>query len=86
MVLLQLAMGAWQPLHKFFHPDADQPGHECSVTLFAHGQVDASVVDVPLVLPVEIIEISPPVPLSFVSAIIPALPPGRGPPILCLIG
>ncbi len=86
VVFLQLAMGAWQPLHKYFHQDADQAGHECAVTLFTHGQVDASAVDVPLVLPAAIIEISAPAPLSFVSPIIPKLPPGRGPPALCLAG
>ena len=39
-VCLQLAMVASEPLHKFFHADADEPGHECAVTLFAHGQAD----------------------------------------------
>lgn len=84
LLLLQMTMAAWEPLHKFFHKDADEPGHECSVTMLAHGQVDASVVDVPRVLPVTVIETTPPVLLSVFSATFEGLPPGRGPPVPCL--
>jgi hypothetical protein len=84
LLLLQMAMAAWEPLHKFFHKDADEPGHECSVTMLAHGQVDASVVGIPLILPVTVIENTPPPLLSVCLAACPALPPGRGPPLLRL--
>ena len=79
-VCLQLAMVASESLHKFFHADADEPGHECAVTLFAHGQVDASPVDVPVVLPVARLESAPPVVCSWVSAAPHDRPPGRAPP------
>ena len=79
-VCLQLAMAASEPLHKFFHADADEPGHECAVTLFAHGQVDASPVDVPVVRPVARLETAPTVVCSLVSAAPHDLPPGRAPP------
>jgi hypothetical protein len=81
LVLLQLAMGACESLHKFFHADADDPGHECAVTLFAHGQVDACPVELPLVLPVTWIDTTPPPVFSLVSATLKNLPPGRAPPV-----
>lgn len=37
-LVLSLASVAASPwLHKCLHPDADAPGHECAITLFAHG-------------------------------------------------
>ena len=80
LLWLQLAMAASETLHKFIHQDADQPGHECAVTLFAHGQVETSPVDVPVLPPVTGVETTPqPVPCVF-SAPGQQLPPGRGPP------
>jgi len=80
LVCLQLGMVASESLHKFFHADADEPGHECSVTMFAHGQVDASPVAVPLVVPVAGVEVSSPVVVSVFCAVFKDLPPGRAPP------
>ena len=81
---LQLAMAASETLHKFIHADADQPGHECAVTLFAHGQVETSPVDVPVLPPITGVETTPqPVPVVF-SAPGQQLPPGRGPPLSVL--
>jgi hypothetical protein len=82
LLWLQLAMAASEPLHKFFHADADDPGHECAVTLFVHGQVDASPVDVPFIVPVTRLETTPPAIFSIFSATIKDLPPGRAPPVL----
>ena len=80
MVSLQLAMAASETLHKFFHEDADQPGHDCAVTLFAHGQVETSPVDVPVPPPNTGVATTPqPVPAIF-DAPAQQLPPGRGPP------
>ena len=80
LLWLQLAMAASETLHKFIHTDADQPGHECAVTLFAHGQVETTTVDVPVLPPVTGVEITPrQFPLVF-SAPSQLLPPGRGPP------
>jgi len=82
LVLLQLAMVASESLHKFFHADADDPGHECSVTMFAHGQVDASPVEVPVVAPIAGVDITPPAVESVLCASFKDLPPGRAPPRL----
>jgi hypothetical protein len=84
LLWLQLAMAASETLHKFIHADADQPGHECAVTLFAHGQVETSPVDVPVPPPATGVETTPqPVPTVF-NAPDRQLPPGRGPPLSVL--
>jgi hypothetical protein len=38
--LFALALSASPSLHERFHPDANQPGHECVVTLIASGSYD----------------------------------------------
>lgn len=83
LLFLQLAMAASEPLHKFFHADADSPGHECAVTLFVHGHVDASSVAAPVVAPVTGVEITPRLVVARFQANPRNLPPGRGPPVLC---
>jgi hypothetical protein len=47
MVLFLAALAASPSLHEWLHHDANEPDHECAVTLFAHGQVDATTI-VPL--------------------------------------
>jgi hypothetical protein len=44
MVLFLTALAASPSLHQWFHHDADDPDHECAVTLFVHGQVSAAAV------------------------------------------
>ncbi len=44
MVLFLSALAASPSLHKWLHHDADDPDHECAITLFAHGQVSAATV------------------------------------------
>ena len=39
IVLFLDAMAACPALHELIHHDADQPGHECAVTMFMHGKV-----------------------------------------------
>jgi hypothetical protein len=43
MILLIDLMAASPELHELIHFDAGQPDHHCTVTLFAHGQVDSAV-------------------------------------------
>ena len=50
-VLVVQAMAASGALHKHFHDHADEPGHECAVTLMLHGGYDEVVADI---APVEI--------------------------------
>jgi hypothetical protein len=76
LVLLLDALAASPALHARLHHDADQPGHECAVTIFAHGQVDACAVDVPVTPPSVLI--------SLPNTLVETLPPGRGPPVSLL--
>jgi len=67
-------------LHAWVHPDASDPDHECAVTLFAHGQVEAAVAVTPLFIAPSIVVSGPALPkIIFVSTDIRLLP-GRGPP------
>jgi hypothetical protein len=74
------ALAAFPALHALVHPDSSDPDHECAVTLFSHGQVDASSIAAPVFLgPVRLI-FNPSLPrIIFVSADIRLLP-SRGPP------
>jgi hypothetical protein len=80
LVLFIAALASSESLHKLIHSDADEAGHECAVTLFAHGHVESATCDVPLVLPVTFIETTPTAICSFFSPAIKNLPPGRAPP------
>jgi hypothetical protein len=80
IVLLLNAMAAWPALHEFFHADADKADHQCAVTLFAHGQMDAADVAVAAIVPPVFAEYCTiPVTLIFSSAV-EILPHGRAPP------
>lgn len=82
LFLFVLAMGASESLHRAFHPDADEPNHQCAVTMLHAGQVDAPTVGAPIIHPQ---------PLAFALTVIESfsvtsevvfLPPSCGPPAL----
>ena len=80
MVLFLNALAACPALHQLIHPDAIQAGHECAVTMFAHGKVNAATVDVspaPIIVPVGP---TPQIEFSVFSPAITNLPQGRAPP------
>jgi hypothetical protein len=82
VVLLLDAMAACPSLHEWFHADAADAGHQCAVTMFAHGQVDTASTAVPISIPLTFVAA---VPLAVVSGFSPAiggLPAGRAPPVL----
>jgi hypothetical protein len=83
-VLLLNLLAASPSLHELIHADAGKAGHQCAVTLFAHGQVDSPTVDVAVPVPAAPIEFSPQVLVSISNALVATLPPGRGPPDSCL--
>jgi hypothetical protein len=39
---LMLAMAAWSPFHQELHCDADHQDHQCEVTLWSSGSVNAA--------------------------------------------
>lgn len=79
------AMASDEALHKLIHHDADEPGHECAVTLFAHGQVESVSCEVPVIAPATVVEPAPRIEFSVVSPTIKNLPPGRAPPALRVV-
>jgi hypothetical protein len=81
LVLLLNAMAASPSLHEWFHSDAGDSGHRCAVTMFAHGQVDSSSVDVVVVGPQTFLVNDPSVEISVFSPAIENLPAGRAPPV-----
>jgi hypothetical protein len=84
LVLLLNALAACPQLHERLHKDAGSAHHQCAVTLFAHGQVDASVVAVALPVAAAPVEFLPPTLVSIPNTLVAILPPGRGPPVSLL--
>ena len=82
IVLLLDAMAACPALHELIHKDADKPGHECAVTMFAHGKVESATVEVPAIVPTASIENTPQIEFSIFSPAIENLPQGRAPPAI----
>ena len=80
LVLLLNLLEASPALHAVFHADAARAGHECAVTLFAHGQVDSAAMDVSPVAPVTSVQLSPRLEFSVFAPAIAGLPAGRAPP------
>jgi hypothetical protein len=80
LVLFVAALASSESLHKLIHSDADEAGHECAVTLFAHGHVESAVCDISVILPAAFVENTPIVVISIFSPVIENLPPGRAPP------
>jgi hypothetical protein len=82
VVLMLDALAACPELHERLHPDAGEHGHECAVTLFAHGLLDKVSPAVTPPLPAPGLELARPV-FQF-SAFTSPLPEtaSRGPPSL----
>jgi hypothetical protein len=75
------AMVVFPALHAMVHHDAGDPDHECAVTLFCHGNVEAATTAVPVFCaPAGIIFSQPRPETIFVSPDFRLLP-GRGPPV-----
>ena len=80
-VLLLNLLAASPSLHELFHADAGKEGHQCAVTLFAHGQVDTPAVEVAAIIPAAPVEFLPLTSASVCNALVATLPPGRAPPV-----
>ena len=80
LVLLLGTLAVSPELHELIHKDASEPGHECGITVFAHGQVDSVSVDVAVIAPPVICATISLNTVSVSSATIENLPFGRGPP------
>ena len=81
LLLFAFGLSASKQLHKNFHSDADNPQHECIVTVLSNGGVDLVAADAPVLQPTEVV-----VPFSRVQSVVCTsidyrLPPDRGPPV-----
>jgi hypothetical protein len=73
-------MAIFPALHELVHPDCNDADHECAVTLFSHGQVDAASTIAPVFCAPVCVIFSQLLPeVIFVSTDIRLLP-SRGPP------
>jgi hypothetical protein len=80
LVLLLDAMAACHDLHELIHRDAGKADHDCAVTMFSHGKVDSTIVEVlPVVAPAPI-ETTSRIQLSLFTAAPENLLSGRAPP------
>jgi hypothetical protein len=82
MILFLDAMAACPTLHELIHHDADKPGHECAVTMFAQGKVESASVDVTQPAPTVSIEMEHRFESFVFSTAIENLPQSRAPPAL----
>jgi hypothetical protein len=80
LVLLLNAMATTPALHALVHNDAAQAGHQCAVTLFAQGKIDAVAPVVFVSVPAEAIGTTSDWVSSFPWTTVEFLPPGRAPP------
>jgi hypothetical protein len=80
-VLFLNLLAAAPALHELIHADAGHEDHQCAVTLYAHGHVDTASADVPVALPLTLVESQPAVEISFFCSTVENLPAGRAPPV-----
>ena len=72
-----------ESLHKLIHPDADSPGHQCGITMIAHGQVNAPEALMPLIAFVAaLFFLLPPLQLVVVSSFDYRFSADRAPPLV----
>jgi hypothetical protein len=80
LVLFVLAMTQFKSLHRACHPDSTKPDHQCVVTVFQSGQVDAPNCEAAIVpaatSPTALVVVES----VFVPTVDYSLPPSCGPP------
>jgi hypothetical protein len=82
LFLFVLAMATSESLHRALHHDADEPNHQCAVTMLHAGQVNAPTADAPIIRPQPITSALPVIESFFVASEVFYLPPSCGPPAL----
>ncbi len=76
----------YTPLHAWLHggtiPDNDD---DCAIVAIAHGKIETIACDIPVVVPVSWIEVTPRLEFPVFSMAIAFLPNGRAPPALSAV-
>ncbi|HEX3890448.1 MAG TPA: hypothetical protein VHX90_06310 [Verrucomicrobiae bacterium] len=79
--LFMAAAEAYSPLHAWLHGGTiPKDDDDCAIIAIAHGKIETTPCDIPVVLPVTWIEITPLPEFSDFVPINKKLPPGRAPP------
>jgi len=72
-------------LHALVHADCHDPTHECGVTLFTHGKIDAADSAVAIIRAAPVLMTDRPTEDGASISLEQPLPPGRGPPCPLLV-
>ncbi len=81
LVLLLEALAVSPHAHENLHHDANSGHHQCAVTIFEQGQVEATSFEVASQPPAEVATYIPAAVFSVYSPAIANLPAGRAPPV-----
>jgi hypothetical protein len=84
--LFMAAAEIYPPLHAWLHGGTiPKDDDDCAIVAIAHGKIETVACDIPVLMPITWIEVTPRVEfLVFVPAN-KNLPPGRGPPVLLAV-
>ena len=80
--LLLTVAEAYEPLHAWMHGGTIPENDDCAVVLLIHSQVDTGTADVPVSLPVAVVEAALVPVFSVFSPVVERLRSGRAPPVL----
>jgi len=81
LVLLLDALAVSPHLHECLHHDAGSSHHQCAVTIFEQGQVEAGSVEAAILQPAGVLVFVPSAVFSVFAPAIENLPAGRAPPV-----
>jgi hypothetical protein len=71
----------YTPLHAWLHGGTiPKDDDDCAIVAIAHGKIETVTPDIPVVVPITWIEVTPQIESSVFSTAIAFLPNGRGPP------
>ena len=84
--LFMAAAEIYSPLHAWLHggtiPEDDD---DCAIVAIAHGKIETVTPDVPVIVPITWIEVTPQIEFSVFSTAIAIFPNVRGPPVLLAV-
>jgi len=83
--LIMAAAEIYSPLHAWLHGGTIPDDDDCAIIAIAHGKIETVTPDVPAVVPVAWIDVTPQIEFSVFSTAIAFLPNGRGPPAISAV-
>jgi len=83
--LFMVAAEAYTPLHAWLHGGTIPDDDDCAIVAIAHGKIETVACDIPVLVPVTWIEVTPLIGFPVFSTTIENLPNGRAPPALPVV-